>query len=87
MFSTDPRLYLLSLLIFFARSSVSFLSSACRTLEKAKEMAGTRARTTAIALDVKNSEALLEAVKQHDLVVRWAMDRQTGRERERGRET
>jgi len=54
---------------YILRREENSVTVACRTLEKAKELAGSRVRTTAMALDVKNSEALLEAVKQHDLVV------------------
>eukprot|EP00730_Choanoeca_flexa_P013244 TRINITY_DN5109_c0_g1_i1.p1 TRINITY_DN5109_c0_g1~~TRINITY_DN5109_c0_g1_i1.p1 ORF type:complete len:450 (+),score=150.86 TRINITY_DN5109_c0_g1_i1:48-1397(+) len=54
---------------YLLRRDDNQITVACRTLEKATNLVGGRARCQAQALDVKNADALLEAVKQHDLVI------------------
>ena len=44
--------------------------TACRHVEAASELTKGRPNTSAIALDVKDSAALLQAVSSHDVVIR-----------------
>ncbi|EDQ85999.1 uncharacterized protein MONBRDRAFT_34020 [Monosiga brevicollis MX1] len=54
---------------YLLRRPENNITVACRTLEKATELVGGRDRCKATSLDVKNADALLEAVSQHDLVI------------------
>jgi len=43
--------------------------TACRTLSSAQALVGSLPATTAVSLDVNNTEALEKAVAEHDLVI------------------
>ena len=47
------------------------LHIACRHVEAASDLTKGRPNTSAIALDVKDSAALLQAVSGHDVVIRF----------------
>ncbi|KZT05700.1 saccharopine dehydrogenase [Laetiporus sulphureus 93-53] len=54
---------------YVVRDPANHLTIACRTLATAQSLAGDLPRTTAIALDATNPEALEPAVAEHDLVI------------------
>ncbi|EGD80106.1 saccharopine dehydrogenase [Salpingoeca rosetta] len=54
---------------YLLRRDDNTITVACRTLERAQELAGDRQRTAAISLNVKDSEALVAEVQKHDIVI------------------
>ena len=54
---------------YIIRSSLNKLTIACRTLASAQALASGLPRTSAVSLDVNNTEELEKAVAAHDLVV------------------
>ncbi|KAH8091818.1 saccharopine dehydrogenase [Cristinia sonorae] len=54
---------------YVVRNPSNHLTIACRTLTNAEGLASGLPRTTAVSLDVNNTEALEKAVSEHDLVI------------------
>ncbi|KAH8091821.1 saccharopine dehydrogenase [Cristinia sonorae] len=54
---------------YVVRNPSNHLTIACRTLTNAEGLASGLPRTTAVSLDVNNTEALEKAVFEHDLVI------------------
>ncbi|KAF5350145.1 hypothetical protein D9756_009259 [Leucocoprinus leucothites] len=54
---------------YIVRNPTNQLTVACRTLSSAQALAGSLPATTAVSLDVNNTEALEKAVAEHDLVI------------------